>query len=94
MLLNLRAKCINNNGAYVVLTWRNTECTDEQHGHALAKAWGEANDKEWKSSDVGEPYQLNRVETEILTDAQLEEEDEYWRRDNMDSEIYHEDYDY
>lgn len=86
MQLNLRAKCTNNNGASATYTWRNVECESEEHGHALAREWGGATEKEFKSPDVDFPYQTKSIETSLPTTAVLEEEDHQHFMDKWDAD--------
>jgi hypothetical protein len=86
MLLNLRAKCINNNGASATYTWRNIECNDEAHGHELARQWGEWQDNQFKAPDVDFPYQLKTVETSLPSTAELDAEREEWIREKVMAE--------
>lgn len=83
---NLRAKCVNNNGASATYTWRNIECADEQEAHATAREWGEWQDKQWKAPDVDFPYQLKAIETSLPSSEQLREEDDEHIREKVMAE--------
>lgn len=85
---NLRATCINHNGASTTYTWRDQWCADEAEAHATARQWGASADRHFKGPDPLPPYQTKEIRTELVPDEVLAAEDEAHIREKVEFEMF------